>query len=133
MTQTGVQILAGFLLILPFQARFSQLGAVYRVLYLVAMALATLATLATCLIIAPVSSHRLLFRQHEKGALVESSSNLAKAGLVAMALAIVTVVVLIFGVVLDLTAGVVAGTIALVLFALFWVVLPMLLLRRGRS
>jgi len=42
-TQTGVQILSGFLLTLPFQARFAELSAVYRVLFLVALGLATLA------------------------------------------------------------------------------------------
>jgi len=35
-SQTGVQILSGFLLTLPFQQRFTQLGPFYRAVFLIA-------------------------------------------------------------------------------------------------
>src|SRR3712207_4786869 len=57
-TQTGVQILTGFLLTLPFQERFEDLDGYQRTLYLV---LVLLAILTTGLITAPVSLHRILF------------------------------------------------------------------------
>lgn len=65
--------------------------------------------------------------------LVDSASLLAKAGLVAMGLAVVTVLVLIFAVVAGPVAGVLAGAIGLVVFTAFWVVLPLTLLSRARS
>ncbi len=43
-TQTGVQILSGFLLTLPFQARFTHLDHTQEALYLVAIGLGTVAT-----------------------------------------------------------------------------------------
>ena len=49
-TQTGVQILAGFLLTLPFQQRFSALEDEQRTAYLVSL---SSAVLATALLVAP--------------------------------------------------------------------------------
>ena len=57
--QTGVQLLTGFLLTLPFQQRFTQLDGVMRTVYLVTVACSIGATV---LLVAPVSMHRLLFR-----------------------------------------------------------------------
>ena len=53
--QTGVQLLTGFLLTLPFQARFEQLSAYERAVYLITVALSVA---ATGFLIAPVSLHR---------------------------------------------------------------------------
>ncbi|MGI9156575.1 MAG: DUF6328 family protein [Marmoricola sp.] len=129
-TQTGVQILAGFLLTLPFTNRFGHLSVGYRVLFLVAFGLAAM---SIALIIAPVSAHRFMFGRHEKDVLVHVSSGFAKVGLTALALTIVTVVVLIFAVVMGTTTGVVAGAVMLLVFVLVWVVLPLRLMRRRSS
>ncbi|MGI8675621.1 MAG: DUF6328 family protein [Nocardioidaceae bacterium] len=67
-TQTGVQILTGFLLTLPFQQRFPELDSVQRTAYLMVLAGAVL---AVSLMIAPVSYHRLLFRQGAREWLVK--------------------------------------------------------------
>jgi len=66
-TQTGTQILTGFLLALAFQQRFQSLDAYGLVVYIT---LVGLASLATILCLAPVSLHRWLFRRHEKEELV---------------------------------------------------------------
>mgnify|MGYP007088353834 CR=1 FL=1 len=58
--QTGVQLLTGFLLTLPFQQRFTMLGQKMQVVYL---ATVSAAVLSTALLIAPVGMHRLLFRR----------------------------------------------------------------------
>lgn len=129
-TQTGVQILAGFLLTLPFTNQFGRVASGYRILFLVAFGLATI---SIALIVAPVSAHRFMFGRHEKDVLVHVSSGFAKVGLTALALTIVTVVVLIFGVVLGAAAGVVAGAVMLVVFALVCVVLPLRLMRDRAS
>ena len=128
--QTGVQILSGFLLTLPFQQRFQTLTDAQRSTFLVAF---SSAILATCLLVAPVSSHRLLFRKHEKDALVGASNVLAKAGLSALALAVVTVLFLIFSVVAGTTAALLAALAASVIFITLWVALPLALLRQGRG
>lgn len=51
--QTGVQLLTGFLLTLPFQARFDSLSTAGHVVYLVTV---SASILATVLLVAPVSS-----------------------------------------------------------------------------
>jgi hypothetical protein len=61
--QTGVQILAGFLLTLPFQSRFGDLDTFQVRLYLTNV---VLAALTTALILLPVSEHRRLVRQRLK-------------------------------------------------------------------
>jgi hypothetical protein len=127
--QTGVQILSGFLLTLPFQQRFAELSATYRTVFLTAF---VLATMATALLVAPVSSHRLLFRKHEKDMLVDTTDLFAKAGLLALALTMAAVVLLIFGVVVGTQAGVVASALVLAFFVALWVLLPVALLRRHR-
>jgi hypothetical protein len=129
-TQTGIQILSGFLLTLPFQQRFTMLDGPLRALFLVAV---VLATLSTGLVVAPVASHRLLFRKHEKIALVETSDRLAKVGLACLGLTVVVVLALVFGFVLGDTAGLVAGGAAIVLFVALWLVLPLMVLRRARA
>ena len=60
-TQTGVQLLTGFLLTLPFQPRFTGLDGIMRTVYLVTVACSLGATV---LLVAPVSMHRVLFRRH---------------------------------------------------------------------
>lgn len=120
-TQTGAQILTGFLLTIPFQSRFSDLDAYQKDVYLV---LVSLAALATVLIIAPVSLHRLLFRRQLKPQLVDAGHWLARAGLAALALVLSGATMLLFDVVLDRTAGVVAGGGLLLVIALAWVALP---------
>ena len=129
-TQTGIQILSGFLLTLPFQQRFTMLDGPLRALFLVAV---VLATLSTGLVVAPVASHRLLFRKHEKIALVDTSDRLAKVGLTCLGLTVVVVLALVFGFVLGDTAGLVAGGAALVVFVALWLVLPLVVLRRARA
>jgi O-antigen/teichoic acid export membrane protein len=126
--ETGVQILTGFLLTLPFQQRFTQLTSDQRNLYLVVVACAIT---ATGLLIAPVSYHRVLFRHHEKDRLVGAADTLAKAGLVFLALAICGVALLVFDVVAGATPAIAVAGTAAVFFLTLWLFLP-LWLRRSR-
>ncbi len=129
-TQTGVQILTGFLLTLPFQERFTDLDAYQRRLFLV---LVVLAVLTTALIVAPVSLHRVMFRKHLKRELVDSADKLARGGLVALSLTIAGASMLVFDVVLGRTEGRVAGGAALVLLAVCWLLVPLRLTRTGTA
>ncbi|HEY6743662.1 MAG TPA: DUF6328 family protein [Lapillicoccus sp.] len=128
-TQTGIQILSGFLLTLPFQQRFTALDGPLRTLFLVAVALATV---STGLVVAPVAAHRMLFRKHQKIALVETSDRLAKLGLACVGVTVVLVLALVFGFVLGDSAAFVAGGVALVVFLALWLVVPMMVLRGAR-
>jgi hypothetical protein len=127
--QTGVQVLAGFLLTLPFTSRFGGLGPGHRTVFLVAF---SLAIVTVGLMTAPVALHRFLFGRHEKDVLVRTGDLIAKCGLTAMGLSLVTVVVLIFGVVVNDVVGVVAGAVVLVFYAVAWVGLPLMLLKQGK-
>ena len=128
-TQTGIQILSGFLLTQPFQQRFTALDGPLRTLFLVAVALATV---STGLLVAPVASHRMLFRKHQKTALVETSDRLAKLGLACVGVTVVLVLALVFGFVLGDSAAFVAGGAALIVFLGLWLVVPMMVLRGAR-
>ena len=127
-TQTGAQILTGFLLTIPFQQRFAELDAYQRGTYLV---LVLLAALTTGLIVAPVSLHRILFRRHLKPELVHNADVLARMGLVMLGLVMAGVTMLIFDVVVGRTAGAVVGVAVLVFLAACWLLLPLNLVRRA--
>lgn len=126
--QTGVQLLTGFLLTLPFQQRFDILGAHMRNVYLTTVAFSVSATV---LLIAPVSIHRLLFRRHRLQVLVSAAHRCAYAGLALLGLALTGMTIIVFAAVAGLHAALVAGICALVLFSFFWWVLPLVLRTRG--
>jgi hypothetical protein len=119
--QTGVQLLTGFLLTLPFQARFEQLTGYERTIYLITVALSVA---ATGFLIAPVSLHRILFRRHARELMVAVSHRLAIVGLALLGGAIIGVVLLIFDVVAGPAAGIIAAAAALVLLVTLWAGLP---------
>jgi Family of unknown function (DUF6328) len=122
--QTGVQLLTGFLLTLPFQQKFSQLSSGKQDIYL---ATVIAAVAATCFLIAPVALHRTLFRQHARRVTVDVAHRLAVAGIVLFAAATVGVVLLIFEVVRSVPAGIVAAVGVLLLIVVLWLVLPLYL------
>jgi MFS family permease len=124
----GVQVLFGFLLSLPFTNRFPQLSSTQRVLYLIGL---LLAGVATALLLAPVAYHRLVFRRHEKADLLRVANASALLGLVAVALA---VSVAVFLDVSFVERGAVVPVVGVSMFALFgglWFALP--LSRRAAS
>ena len=101
-TQTGVQLLAGFLLTLPFQQRFATLRPWQQDVYLVDVGLAIAATV---LLVAPVLMHRLLFREHQRPRIVGFAHRCATWGGSLFGAAIIGVVYLVF----DVTRGEVAA------------------------
>jgi O-antigen/teichoic acid export membrane protein len=129
-TQTGVQLLTGFLLTLPFQQRFDLLDHTMRIVYLVTVGCSVAATV---LLIAPVGMHRLLFRRHRLAVLVAVAHRCTYAGLVLLGLALVGVTVVVFDAVAGATAGIVAGAVALIAFITFWLVLPLLMRPGGHQ
>jgi Family of unknown function (DUF6328) len=121
-TQTGVQLLAGFLLTLPFQDRFSDLSTGQEVDYLLVVGLAMT---STGLLISPVSFHRAVFRQQEREWLVLAAHWSARAGLALMSVAMSGVVWLVFSVVVSTTAAWVASGLMALFLAGLWFVVPL--------
>lgn len=119
--QTGTQILAGFLLTLPFQQRFTELGPLDHSLYLV---LVICAAVITLLALAPVTLHRMLFRQKAKKQLVQTSNVILIVCLAAASLLFVGIVLFIFDFVISPEAGFWAGGAVFVLAVIIWVVAP---------
>ena len=87
----GAQVLFGFLLSLPFTARFGRLSQGQRDLYLASL---VLSAVATALLLGPVAYHRLVFRRRQKEPLVRAASVMATLGLAAVGLAICAAVLL---------------------------------------
>jgi hypothetical protein len=122
--QTGVQLLTGLLLTLPFHDGFEDLRHELRIVYLVTV---SCSIGATVLLIAPIGIHRLLFRRHRLDLVVSMAHRLAYAGILLLALTLSGVMVLIFGAVLDLSAGVLAGLVTGLGLVAFWLALPLVL------
>src|SRR6187551_117438 len=69
-TQTGTQILTGFLLAIAFQSKFDDLTTFQVRVYLI---LVITAVLTTATGLAPVNLHRGLFRKHAKPMVVRTA------------------------------------------------------------
>jgi hypothetical protein len=121
-TQTGIQILTGFLLTLPFSQRFQDLDATQKGAFL---AILTGSVITTGLVTSPVAFHRVLFRHGQRPWLVEAANRAARAGLTFLALTTSGVVWLVFDLVTDRTVASVAGLLSLVFFAALWAIVPL--------
>ncbi|MFI8089784.1 DUF6328 family protein [Streptomyces sp. NPDC086080] len=127
-TQTGVQILFGFLLSVAFTPLFRELGTVDRVIYVTTVVLGASATGS---LIAPVSIHRFLSGQRMKDEMVEAAGRLMVCGMVLLALTIgCTLLLILRFVVPGVLAEVLVGAVML-WFGLCWYVLPLRLRRRA--
>ena len=121
-TQTGVQILTGFLLTLPFTNRFNTLDALQKSVYLGVL---VGSVIATGLIIAPVAFHRMLFRQGRRPWLVRNANRAARGGLLALAVTTSGVVWLVFDLVTNRVVAHVARALAVLFFAGLWAGVPL--------
>jgi Family of unknown function (DUF6328) len=125
--QTGVQILFGFLLTMPLQARFERLDRYEKTLLVLAVLFLAVATTS---IIAPVAWHRALFRHRLKREIVDAANVFAKIGLTALALGVVTSVMLMLDLVVPRwLAATLAASVAVLILAM-WLISP---LRRRRD
>ncbi|ULE32252.1 DUF6328 family protein [Mycobacterium sp. IDR2000157661] len=120
--QTGVQLLTGFLLILPFSDRFSSLDSVMRTVYLITVACSISATV---LLIAPVSMHRVLFRRHRLDRVVSRAHRYAIVGTLLLGIALAGVATIIFDAVANRPSAWIAGAFSLVALAVFWYAIPL--------
>jgi hypothetical protein len=119
-TQTGLQLLSGFLLTLPFTSVFAGLDDRQKALYLT---LVVIAGIAVGLNMTPVMLHRRVFGQHVKERVVAVGHVIAQVVIAAVAVLVTGTATLIFSVVASWTAGIlVALGLAVVLSVLLGVV-----------
>lgn len=129
-SETGVQVLFGFLLAISFQQRFAEVDDFEKVVFV--------STLLCCalsigLLVAPVAYHRVVFRRGLKDKLVEATSAFAIAGTTFMLLAIIGSVLLILDFAIGRVFGVVVASILMALFLSLWVALPLTAVHRARQ
>lgn len=127
--QTGTQLIAGFLLTLPFTERFAELSSLEESTYL---ALVLLAGLTLAVILAPISIHRRLFGEKVKDRLVSAAHRLMVAALTLVGMLITGIIFFIFQVVLGTTVASAVGGGAALVVVLLLVVLPVVILPRRR-
>jgi hypothetical protein len=124
--QTGVQLLSGFLLTLPFTERFQQLDVWQVRLYL---ALVLTAGLAIGTTLTPIMIHRRVFGQRVKDRVVSAGHAFLQVVMVLLALIIVGISTLIFSVVISwdvaLVVAIASGAVLIVLL----VVVPLVVAR----
>ena len=118
----GVQVLFGFLLSLPFTARFSRLSHAQRDLYLASL---LLSAVSTALLLGPVAYHRLVFRRRQKERLVRAANMMAILGLGTVALAVSAAVLLVTSTVAKGLPTVLISAFVLCLFGGLWFAFPL--------
>jgi hypothetical protein len=128
----GVEVLFGFLLVLPFQASFGELVPFQRYVYFAAL---ISAAVASVLLISPSVNHRLRWRQGDKEALLQYATRMSIAATVFIAFSMTAAVYLITEVIFDTTAAQLVTAAVAALFAWFWYGLPLWIryVRNGRS
>jgi len=124
---TGIQVLFAFLLVVPFNQRFSKLSSFERHDYFV-----TLLCIAgaAALLIAPAVHHRLLFRLGEKPYLVSVANRTTIAAVALRSVGFTGILVLISDFMFGEVTAIVVGTIAGVGLGALWFGIP--IRRRSR-
>ena len=117
----GVQFLFAFLLTLPFTQRFGELTDFQRDHYVLTL-LST--SCAAIVLISPVAFHRVLFRQHEKEAVVAFADHALLVGLVLLLVGIASAVLLVLDVVLGRGWAVAGCALVTALGLGLWFALP---------
>ena len=120
----GIQVLFGFLLIVPFSARWENVTSFQQDLYFAAL-LSSAA--ASAFLIAPSAIHRLDFARGDKPRIVQISNTLAIIGLTFLALAMVGVVLLITDVLYGGSVVIMFPVGIAAVFALLWYGIPLFL------
>lgn len=129
-TQTGVQLLTGFLATIPFSSRFEALDQLQVNVYLVVLCGSVL---TTGLVVAPAAFHRVLFRKGRRAWLVDAADTCASAGLAMLALTISGVLFLAFDVTVGTVPAVVAFVVSVSGLTALWAVFPRLSGDPGRD
>jgi hypothetical protein len=126
--QTGVQILAGFLLIVPFSAAFGAIADDRKRAY---VAILLCAVTATVLLLSPVALHRALFEQGQKPWLIPAAHYLALAGLFMLGVTNVGAIWFVADYVVGPGAAIAMAGVLLGLIVVLWLLVPYVRRPRG--
>ena len=128
-SQTGAQILFGFLLGVAFTPRFAALGGFDRHLYVATLVLGACASGA---LIAPVAFHRFLSGHDLKPELIHVAARLITAGLALLAMTIGAALFLLLRTATgDHTLALVLSVAVMAWFVIAWLLLPYTVLRQA--
>jgi hypothetical protein len=125
----GIEVLFGFLLVLPFQNQFDKLTTNQKYVYFSALLCAATAII---LLISPTAAHRIRWRQQDKERLLVLATRTSITATVFIALAMTAAVSLVTDFLFGgaVTAVVTAAVAAM--FAWLWFGLPLLRRLRGQ-
>ena len=118
----GVQVLFAFLLVVPFNQRFSQITDFERTVYFATMLFTTAATI--CLI-SPTVHHRLEFRRQDKDLIVKTGNRIVILGLALLAIAMTGAVVFVTSFLYSNTTVIVAAALTALAFFALWFAIPL--------
>jgi hypothetical protein len=124
----GVQVLFAFLLVVPFNQRWTEVTTTQKDIYF-----ATLMSTAitTALLMAPSALHRIQFRADDKKHIVMASNRYALVGFFFLALSVVGAVLFVTDFLFGTTQTIIATAAIAALFTACWYVLPSI--RRART
>lgn len=118
----GIQILFGFLLVVPFNTRFARLTTFERDLYLLGLVCIALSTI---LLIAPTVQHRLLFQQGQKPFLVSTGTRLMVIASALLGVGMTSITLLVGKIVGGLGVGIVLSALVAGVIGGLWFALPL--------
>ncbi len=118
----GVQVLFAFLLVVPFNQRFTAVTPFQEKVYFGTL-LCTAA--ASAFLIAPTMQHRIEFRRQDKEYLVITANRLSIIGLSFLAVAMTGVILLVTDFLFGTLTTVIASTGVAVMFAILWYAIPL--------
>jgi uncharacterized protein DUF6328 len=127
---TGIQVIFGFLLIVPFNTGWRRVSPFGHTVYYVTL---LCVALSSVLLIAPSVQHRILFRQGEKEYLIETANRLALIGTVFLAVGFTGILVLVSDVVANGVGAVIVGAVAAIGIGVLWFGVPLARLRAQRE
>jgi hypothetical protein len=117
----GVQVLFAFLLIVPFNQRFSDITDFQKTTYFVTLLFTAAASV--CLI-APTAQHRIEFRRQHKEQILLMANRLAVLGLGCLAVAMTGAILLITDLLYGSTTTLIVTLAVGVAFATLWYLVP---------
>ncbi|SEE65316.1 DUF6328 family protein [Jiangella alba] len=128
--QTGVQILFAFLLTIAFTSPFRDADDFTHDVFAVTI---VLSAMSMALLIAPVSFHRIVFRQGLRDRMIPLASRMTAGGLALLMLAVCGGLLLALDVVLVRWLAITIDGAALLWFIVFWYVIPARVRARSSS
>ena len=120
--QNGILLLVGFLLVIPFSTRFNRVSNFERDVYFLTLLSAGLGAL---LIIAPVAHHRIVFRKHEKAALVRRGNQFASAALLLLSMTLLGAFALVTNFLFGTALTICTSAVYVLAVSTLWLALPL--------